>query len=87
MIVLQWNARSLLSNGQEFKGFIQGLADRPDVMCVEETWLRPALDFAVEGYDCVRRDREGGSGGGGVLLLLGREYRIELLRLGRSWSM
>lgn len=64
MLVLQWNARSLLSNGQEFKGFLEGLENIPDVICVEETWLKPNLDFVIQGYVCIRRDRERGNGGG-----------------------
>ena len=36
MIILQWNARSLIANGQEFKGFIEELKDKPDVICIQE---------------------------------------------------
>lgn len=64
LIILQWNARSLLSNGQEFKGFLEGLECKPDIICVEETWLKPNLDFVIQGYVCIRRDKEGGNGGG-----------------------
>lgn len=64
MLILQWNARSLLANGQEFKGFLNGLEYKPDTICVEETWLKPNLDFVIQGYVCIRRDREGDNGGG-----------------------
>lgn len=30
---------------------------------VEETWLKPNLDFVIQGYACIRRDRERGNGG------------------------
>lgn len=31
--ILQWNARSLCSNGQEFKKFVDDLDIKPNVMC------------------------------------------------------
>ena len=55
--ILQWNARSLVRNGQEFKKFIDRLDNEPEVICVQETWLRPCLDFVIPGYESVRLDR------------------------------
>lgn len=60
VLCLQWNARSLLANGQEFKKFIEELPIKPDVICVQETWLKPNLDFRIVGYSAVRSDREVG---------------------------
>lgn len=45
LLILQWNARSLIANGQEFKGFIQNLNVKPDVICVQDSWLKQSLDF------------------------------------------
>ena len=64
LILLQWNARSLIANGQEFKGYIDNLIEKPNVICVQETWLKPQMDFTVKGYIAVRKDRESGKGGG-----------------------
>lgn len=64
VLLLQWNARSLLLNGQEFKKYIDELTSKPDVICVQETWLRPNLDFRMVGYASVRYDRREGVGGG-----------------------
>lgn len=36
LILLQWNARSLISNGQEFKKYIDTLEEKPDVICIQE---------------------------------------------------
>ncbi len=47
--ILQWNARSLISNGQELKCFIEELSVKPNVICVQETWLKPSLDFIIMG--------------------------------------
>ena len=35
--ILQWNARSLIANGQELKKFISDLQDKPSIICVQET--------------------------------------------------
>ena len=41
VVVLQWNAWSLLANGQEFKKFIVDMPAKPDVICMQDTWLKP----------------------------------------------
>lgn len=46
-LLLQWNASSLLANSQEFKYFIEQMFVKPDVICVQETWLRPTLDYVL----------------------------------------
>jgi hypothetical protein len=32
-VILQWNARSLIANGQEFKKYVIDFEMKPDVMC------------------------------------------------------
>ena len=39
LFVLQWNARSLIANGQEFKKYLDNLGGKPNVMCIQETWF------------------------------------------------
>lgn len=74
---MQWNARSLLANGQEFKGFIKELRKKPEIVCIQETWLKPVLDFNIKGYDCVRRDREEDIGGGCIIFVKqGVQYNV-----------
>lgn len=41
IIIAQWNERSIIANGQEFKGFKGG---KTDIKCIEEIWLKPTLD-------------------------------------------
>lgn len=44
---------------------------------MQETWLRPHLDFILHGYVAVRRDRESGTGGGVAMFIQqGIGYRI-----------
>lgn len=63
-LILQWNARSLIANGQEFKRYVQQLKVKPDVICIQETWLKPHLDFNIRGYKVIRQDRDNDRGGG-----------------------
>ena len=63
-LILQWNARSLIANGQEFKTYIYQLKEKPDVICIQETWLKTHLDFIIGGYSAIRQDRNDGQGGG-----------------------
>lgn len=77
VILLQWNARSLLANSQEFKHFIKEMVVKPDVVCIQETWLKPTLDFVVYGYTMIRKDRNlGGGGGCAMLIKQGIPYRV-----------
>ncbi len=77
LIVLQWNARSLCANGQEFKGYISQMKEKPDVICIQESWLNSRLDFVLKGYVSVRRDRDDGKGGGCVTFIKeGMPYRV-----------
>lgn len=83
MLMIQWNARSLLANGQDFKKFIDNRHEKPDVICVQETWLKPRLNFVLYDYVDVRRDREQGHGGGcATFIKRGIPYRV--LGLGKE---
>lgn len=83
LLIIQWNARSLIANGQEFKSFIDGMVKIPDAICIQETWLRLNLDFVIQGYVAVRRDRKEGGGEGCVTFIKqGLPYRI--LGLGKE---
>ncbi len=58
VILLQWNARSVLASGQEFKHYVREMAVKPDVICVQETWLKPNLDSVVYGYTVIMTDHD-----------------------------
>jgi exonuclease III len=74
--LMQWNARSLVANGQEFKQMLDGLEEKPELICIEETWLKPRLDFRIPGHKCERRDRESTAGGGcATFIKNGVQYR------------
>lgn len=69
LIILQWNARSLIANGQEFKNYVDNQCVKPNVICIQETWMIPKLEFSIKGYSSVRRDRENGKGGGVITFI------------------
>lgn len=62
--ILQWNDRSLIANGQEFKEYISKKESSPDIICVQETWLKLQLNFTLQGYTIIQKDRKLGNGGG-----------------------
>lgn len=83
VLIIQWNARSLISNGMELRQFIEVLLKKPEVICIQETWLKPNLDCVIRGYVAVRRDRSEGSGGGcATFIKQGLPYKI--LGLGKE---
>lgn len=69
LIILQWNARNLIANGQEFKKYILNQERCPDIICVQKSWLKPCLNFSLQGYIAVHRDGQGGNGGGIVTFI------------------
>ncbi len=67
----------MLANGQEFKGFIKELKKKQEIICIQETWLKPVLDFSIKGYDSVHRDREEYIGGGCIIFVKqGIQYKV-----------
>lgn len=83
LIILQWNARSLISNGQEFKKFVSKLSEEPHVICIQETWLKPKWDFVMYGYTAIRNDRETEIGGG-VATLVKNGLNYNLVKIGKE---
>lgn len=81
LTILQWNARSLISNGQEFKKYVEDLEVKPDIICIQESWLIPRLDFVIKGFISVRRDRDSGKGGG-VITFIQRGLQYKEVRKG-----
>lgn len=64
--IMQWNARSLIANGAELEKYIEDLKIKPDVICIQETWLNNTKSVNLKNYKCFREDRMNGRRGGGV---------------------
>lgn len=74
--IIQWNARSLIGNGQELKRFVDEFKEVPELIYIQETWLKPWLDFVIPGYECIRLDRSDRSVGGcATFVRNGLQYR------------
>ncbi len=59
---LQWNAKSLLAHSKEFEKYVDD--HRPDVVCIQETWLNEDRQYDLPGYTLHRHDRLNRNGGG-----------------------
>lgn len=71
--IVQWNARSISSNKYSFVQFL--VQYNIDIALVVETWLKPGIDFSIQGYSCIRKDRIDGHGG--VLILINEDIVYE----------
>lgn len=83
MLILQWNARSLLANGQDFKQFVASRREVPEVICVQETWLKTQFDFVLYDYAVVRHDRRD-KGGGGCATFIKQGVSYQVLGIGNE---
>lgn len=70
LIILHWNAHSLISNGQELKQYVSTCSHPPQVICIQETWLIPEIDFRIPGYTSIRQDRPGNDRHGGCAFFI-----------------
>ena len=64
LIILQWNAQSIIAHGSELKHFIYNSNDKPDFICIQESWLKYSINYKLDNYSIVRKDRFNGRGGG-----------------------
>ena len=54
----------MICHAAELKNYILKCTEKPDIICIQETFLKPTKHFNLTGYDCVRKDREENAGGG-----------------------
>lgn len=63
--IMHWNTRSVIANGTELEHYIECLQTKPDIICIQKTWLKTGREFLLKEYECHRNDR-GSQRGGGV---------------------
>jgi len=68
--IMQWNARGILGKIAEFKNCIAKMKKQPDIICIQETFLKEGKRLLIPTYNTERRDRENKSKGGGVAILV-----------------
>jgi len=69
--VLQWNCHGISIHKEEFKQHLASSSIKYDIICLQETMLKPTSKFddSFVGYKTVRRDRLDRSGGGLITLV------------------
>ena len=72
-----------MANGREVKYFLREMKGKPQVICIQETFLKPVLDLVIYGYVGIRRDRSEGEGaGGGCVTFIKRGISYRVLEIG-----
>lgn len=64
--IVQWNIRSIIPNRIPLLSLIWN--HDPDVILINETWLKSQQDFHINNYNIIRDDRTDGYGGIAVLI-------------------
>ena len=60
---MQWNA-----HGCELKDYLSNQQQKIDIICIQETWLKANLNFKINNYSVLRKDRSDGRGGIGIFI-------------------
>jgi ribonuclease HI/exonuclease III len=58
MKILHWNAQSLGAHGDQLKKDIYDMKEKPEIICIQETWFGKKSNFRLRGYEVIRKDRE-----------------------------
>ena len=72
--LIQWNANSLLAHIHELKHFLYDMDSLPDIICVQETFLKSSLNINIPEYSILRQDGKNGRGGVAIFLRNGITY-------------
>ena len=56
VLILQWNAQSLIAHRNELKNAICDWNEKPDIICIQEIWLQPEKSFFLSGNDFHKKD-------------------------------
>ena len=64
LLVFQWNARGIESNGSELQQYIHTQKSKPHVICLQETWLPIGRTYDIPNYSCINKPRLNGNRGG-----------------------
>lgn len=64
--ILQWNARSAISNMESL--YREIISNHISVACICESWFPPTRRIHFKGYSVLRNDRDDGKGGAAMLI-------------------
>ena len=78
LTILQWNVCGLLPRLAELKNYINKAETFPDIICIQETFLKENKNVEIFGYNIERRDRPDGARGG-VAILINKNLSYNLI--------
>ena len=62
--IIQWNANGLDKNGPELLKKLETEKITPDIICIQETFLKESKNWNIDNYTAIRRDRKDRPKGG-----------------------
>ena len=65
----QWNANGLKKHTAELKNLLTSKSGLYDIICIQETFLKPVSSYNIQGYVTIRRDRLDAAKGGLITLI------------------
>lgn len=69
--IVTYNSNSVMKQKQELNDFVA--IHKPDIMLIQETWLKQRYRFTIPNYNIYRTDRE--TRGGGTAVLVKRQIK------------
>ena len=78
LTIFQWNARGLRGNKEQLKNYILKACIPPDVICVEETFLKDQIQSPkLDGYNIIRKDCLSNERGGlAIYIKVGLNFNV-----------
>ena len=78
LTILQWNARDLRGNKDQLTNYILKACIPPDVICVEETFLKDQIQSPkLDGYNIIRKDCLSNEKGGlAIYIKVGLNFNV-----------
>lgn len=78
--IIHFNSRSLYSNFEHIKGYLQNISHRFNIIAISETWITEnrGVNFELEGYELNYTNRQD-KGGGGVALSVDKSLKYKIM--------
>ena len=72
VLIFQWNAMGIAAHCPELEIIITNMSYKPDIICLQETFLKNSQNFKFLDYICLRYDRQTSESNarGGVAILI-----------------
>lgn len=77
--IMQWNCQGISNNYADLINLIHD--ENPDIILLNETWLKPDRNFKIKNYHIERLDRVDGVRGGGIATLIKNASLCQKIKL------